>query len=182
MKGQSVLTALKMDNSDMLEWALEEENIHIDELLEIGNTPLQLAVSWRAAECVEFLLRKGAAPDCHFNGFSPLMIAAQEGCTNIAAILIDGNADINYHGQYGLTPLMAEARDGHQKTVRLLLDRGADAEDTSDAGNTALNMAEMAGQADTAQMIRNHLESRYVELSPAFLHRHIIAKDPGESD
>jgi uncharacterized protein len=182
MKGQSILTALKMDNPDMLEWALSEESIGIDEQLEVGNTPLQLAVTWRASDCVEYLLQKGAAPDCHFNGFSPLIIAAQEGLTNIAAILLDGKADINFHGQHGLTPLMAAARDGHIKTVRLLLDRGVDAEDTTDAGTTALMMAELSGQVDTAELIKKHLESRYQTLSPAFFDRFVVVKDPGDSD
>ena len=181
MKGQSILTALKMDHPDMLDWALDEENADIEEFLEVGNTPLQLAVSWRAIDCVVFLLQKGALPDHECgNGFTPLMIAAQEGFTDIAAALLDNKADVNHHGPYGLTPLMAAARDGLQDTVRLLLDRGADAEVATHVGNTALMMAQMSGHKNTAELLKNHLGSLYGALSPALVNRFVIVKEPSE--
>jgi ankyrin repeat protein len=74
---------------------------------------------------------------------SPLTIAATEGHTEVADLLIDHGADMNYRERHGgFTPLIRAAQSGHTETVKLLLARGAKANLRDEwKGHTALEWA-----------------------------------------
>lgn len=61
-----------------------------------------------------------------FGGSSPLITAAVFNKPEIAELLIDGGADINFQNNDGSTALISAAFFGRPEIVKLLLDRGAD--------------------------------------------------------
>lgn len=72
-----------------------------------------------------------------FGGSSPLISAAVFGKTEIARILIDAGADINFQNNDGSTALHTAAFFCRPEIVKLLLDKGADKTITNKFGGTA---------------------------------------------
>ena len=71
-----------------------------------------------------------------------LMLACQNGHTEIAALLIEKGADKEAKDNLGWTPLMAAAcQNGHTEIAALLIDKGAHKEAKDNNGWTALMIA-----------------------------------------
>lgn len=73
-----------------------------------------------------------------FGGSSPLTSAALFGELEIAKVLIEAGADINFKNNEGSTPLHIAAFFCNTEIVKLLLDNGADKTITNNFGATAL--------------------------------------------
>ena len=58
-------------------------------------------------------------------GYTPLILAAQQGYAAVMEPLIKAGADVNAKTANGTTPLMFAAASGNSDAVRVLLDRGA---------------------------------------------------------
>ena len=61
-----------------------------------------------------------------FGGSSPLITAAVFGKPQMAALLLDAGADINFQNNDGSTALISAAFFGRPEAVQMLLERGAD--------------------------------------------------------
>lgn len=72
-----------------------------------------------------------------FGGSSPLISAAVFGKTDIAKILIDGGADINFQNNEGSTALHSAAFFCRPEIVKMLLDKKADKTIRNKYGSTA---------------------------------------------
>lgn len=72
-----------------------------------------------------------------FGGSSPLITAAVFGRTDLAKILIDAGADLDFRNNDGSTPLISAAFFGRPEIVQLLLDAGADKSIRNKYGATA---------------------------------------------
>ncbi|KAF2164251.1 hypothetical protein M409DRAFT_37098, partial [Zasmidium cellare ATCC 36951] len=110
----------------MLRWLIEQViNINDEEEGEIRATALHYAVSWGHLEMTKLLLDNGAEIDhATGQGWTPLLVAAQNGDRNIAAVLVDYGADLEQTNRRGWAPL--HMAFDHEPVVRLLLERGAD--------------------------------------------------------
>jgi ankyrin len=61
------------------------------------------------------------------SGFTPLHIAAHYGNVNIANLLLDRGANVNFAAsKHSITPLHVAAKWGRANMVTLLLERGAE--------------------------------------------------------
>ncbi|MCB5908202.1 ankyrin repeat domain-containing protein [Streptomyces pinistramenti] len=88
--------------------------------------PLRFAAEREMQDIARVLLEAGADPDgrlCEGRA-TALMVAAQEGHTGIAQMLLDHDAAIELAGR-GMTALEWAASAGRPATVRLLLEHGA---------------------------------------------------------
>lgn len=72
-----------------------------------------------------------------FGGSSPLITAAVFGKTEMARLLIEAGADLNFRNKEGATALLSAAFFGRPEIVRLLLDAGADKSVKNKYGTTA---------------------------------------------
>ncbi len=72
-----------------------------------------------------------------FGGSSPLITAAVFGKPEMAEILLDAGADINFQNNDGSTALISAAFFGRPEIVQLLLERGADKSIKNKYGTTA---------------------------------------------
>jgi ankyrin len=110
----------------------------------------QTALMWAAAEChpelVRELIQHGAdvdargavrdwqrrihseprPKDMHRGGFSPLLYAARQGCTEAARALVEGGADINLTDPDRTSPLIVAMMSFHFDTAAYLIEAGAD--------------------------------------------------------
>ena len=86
-------------------------------------------------------------------GKTPLMVAAENGNTGIARLLIDKGANLNARSNYGDTPLTWSAYKGHVDTVKLLVERGADSNIASNEGNSPLLLASMGGHIQVVRFL-----------------------------
>lgn len=136
---------------------------------------------------VSRLLEKGANPNLpNKEGYTPLMIAAQEKNFKMAELLIEVGTQLDLRNHFGETaimlasyqgltemvkllyirgaeinhggwnPLIYAASGGHLDTMRVLLGGGADINATSDNGSTALMMAVRGNHLKAVSFLLSH--------------------------
>ena len=62
--------------------------------------------------------------------------------------------DVNAKGEMGYTALHAAAENGHMDVIRMLIDHGAKAGVCLDSGESAYELAVLAGNAAAAELLR----------------------------
>ena len=78
------------------------------------------------------LLKVGTDPNvADYDGWTPLMYAAEGGCKKCVRLLIEAGADINYHDAYTdpSSALQLAQKNGKKECAKLLIDAGADCSD-----------------------------------------------------
>jgi hypothetical protein len=135
---------------------LIDEGVSVKAIDGSGETLLHVAARVNCVKALQYLLKEFQAnPNilCERKR-SPLMIAAEEGHTKIAEILINHDADVGLVNPiYGFTALMRAAIRGRVKIVKLLLDNGADYSQKDKMGRTAFDHARKWGKENVAQML-----------------------------
>ena len=111
-------------------------------------------------ETISQLLQNGTDPNLVYNTNTALTYAARDGFTEIARLLIDQGADVNWIDGEGVTPLILASFKGHLELTQLLLDHGADATVSDQWNRTALDYALRRGETDAiAQMLQSQKPS-----------------------
>lgn len=108
-----------------------------------------------------------------FGGSSPLITAAVFGKTDMARILIDSGADINFRNKDGSTALLSAAFFGRPEIVRMLLDAGADKSIKNKFGSTAYDAvaAPFDEMKNTYDMMSKVLKPLGLTLDYAYLEK-----------
>ncbi|XP_035849606.1 ankyrin-2b isoform X6 [Sander lucioperca] len=83
------------------------------------------------------------------SGFTPLHIAAHYGNVNVATLLLNRGAAVDFTARNGITPLHVASKRGNTNMVGLLLDRGSQIDAKTRDGLTPLHCAARSGH-DTA--------------------------------
>jgi len=107
---------------------------------------------------INWLLKQGADVNTKSQaGFTPLACAIQLGKGPDAArtvkALLDAGADCNQKYYLGMTATMYAAVGGRTDILKLLLARNADVNAVNEAGQTAIQMARAANQAEAAALL-----------------------------
>ncbi|XP_011856971.1 PREDICTED: ankyrin-1-like [Mandrillus leucophaeus] len=89
-------------------------------------------------------------------GFTPLHIAAHYENLNVAQLLLNRGASVNFTPQNGITPLHIASRRGNVIMVRLLLDRGAQIETKTKDELTPLHCAARNGHVRISEILLDH--------------------------
>ena len=72
---------------------------------------------------------------------TPIIIASQNGCTDIVIMLLDTGADIHHRNDQGENALISAAQEGYIDVVKVLLEAGADINQSNSDGETPLELA-----------------------------------------
>ncbi|MGD1904936.1 MAG: ankyrin repeat domain-containing protein [Leptolyngbyaceae cyanobacterium] len=117
--------------------------------------PLIAATLAGDIDTVRSHLDSGTDPNLVYRTNTALTYAARDGFTNIARLLIDHGADVNWVDGEGVTPLILAAFKGHTELAELLLSHGADTTVIDQWNRTALDYALRRGEDDAiAQMLQ----------------------------
>jgi ankyrin repeat protein len=90
-------------------------------------TPLFLATYSGADQVVKVIIdylkeaRKGKEIDTQVQGVTPLLLAAGNGCSACAALLLQAGANLEFYGPDGLNPLMKAAYNDNSEVVQEIL-------------------------------------------------------------
>jgi hypothetical protein len=115
------------------------------------------AVGFGEADAVERLLTAGGEADqLTPEGFTLLMIAAEDGHDPVVASLLEHGANPNAKTDQAVTPLILASSRGNVSTAEELIARGADTTAVTRAGVTPLMGAAAAGHADAVKMLLRH--------------------------
>jgi ankyrin repeat protein len=126
-----------------------------------GQTALMWAASQQQPEMIRFLVRHRAdvnarsevrdwprkvtaeprEKDMDRGGFTAMLYAAREGCTECAKELLAGRADINFPDGRGTPPLVLAIMNMHFDTAKFLIEAGADVQLWDFYGETPLYAA-----------------------------------------
>lgn len=111
-----------------------------------------------AAEILEYLCVAGANPNLADDaGFTPLMWAANVGCTMCINSLVKNEkcgVDVDRRGTQGNTAMMGAAQEGHAGAISALADAGAEVNAIDTAyGWTALHQAVYFGHLSAAHRL-----------------------------
>ena len=121
-------------------------------------SPLMLAAINGFTEICQQLISKGA--DVNKPGWTPLHYAATHGHLAVMNLLLENYAYIDAASPNGSTPLMMAASYGTPMAVKLLLEAGADPMLKNDQGLSAIDFAQRANRAESAEMISAFVRAR----------------------
>lgn len=110
--------------------------------------PLIAATLAGDRDTVQALLQGGTDPNLTYHSNTALTYAARDGFTDIARLLVEEGAEVNWIDSEGVTPLILAAFKGHVEIAELLLDQGADRTVKDQWGRTALDYALRRGEED----------------------------------
>jgi ankyrin repeat protein len=142
-----------MDDGAPLDGLLGEERI----------SALMAAASRGQAGSIKILLKAKASVDLKdasgaaallYTGAPRALAKDQDELTDAAKALLKGGADPNLPDKKGWRPLMAAAAAKNGPLVELLLEEGANPRAKNAAGQTALDAAKEAGDADIYKTLR----------------------------
>ena len=137
---------------------LQSYNGPLNVFNEEKQTLMHVVVLGNQEECVKTLITKKAPLNCRDKtdkGTTPLHLAAYEGYTKIAKILIDADKTIinSIDMRYFNTPLHLAAWSNHFETVKMLLDAGADTAITNRLGSTPIHSAAWKDSAESLAIL-----------------------------
>ncbi|XP_023196292.1 ankyrin-3-like isoform X1 [Xiphophorus maculatus] len=89
------------------------------------------------------------------SGFTPLHIAAHYGNINVATLLLNRGAAVDFKARNDITPLHVASKRGNTNMVRLLLERGARIDARTKDGLTPLHCGARSGHEQVVEMLLN---------------------------
>jgi ankyrin repeat protein len=123
-----------------------------------GEAPLHEAIRCGRSEIFSLLLGfPGTDLEVKNNkGYTPLLIAAEEGDVEVCRYLLSAGADLNAMDRAGYTPLHRAASEGHEEVCALLISAGTDVNARGSSrfrGHTALHHATYGVHMQICQML-----------------------------
>ncbi|XP_062418052.1 ankyrin-2b isoform X19 [Pungitius pungitius] len=87
------------------------------------------------------------------SGFTPLHIAAHYGNVNVATLLLNRGAAVDFTARNGITPVHVASKRGNTNMVALLLDRGSQIDGKTRDGLTPLHCAARSGHDKALELL-----------------------------
>uniref|UniRef100_A0A9J8A223 Ankyrin 3 n=1 Tax=Cyprinus carpio carpio TaxID=630221 RepID=A0A9J8A223_CYPCA len=87
------------------------------------------------------------------SGFTPLHIAAHYGNINVATLLLNRGAAVDFKARNDITPLHVASKRGNANMVRLLLERGARIDAKTKDGLTPLHCGARSGHEQVVELL-----------------------------
>ncbi|MES2960798.1 MAG: ankyrin repeat domain-containing protein [Pseudomonadota bacterium] len=165
---QNLLSVIASNNAAELDLLLQQEDVKsvINDIDEIGQTPLIKAAKNGNVEIVGILLKHGADvnyADRENGGGTALMAAACEGHVNIVKALLDKGAEVNNQKDGGWTALMEAAAYADSETIKALLDGGAHINQADNDNCIALTYAVQNSVANVRILLNSGAEVNHLD-------------------
>lgn len=123
--------------------------------LDLSGSALMTATQAGDLKIVIRLLDQGVNPNAVVHTNTALIFAARDGQLEIAQVLIERGADVNWIDGEGVTPLILAALKGHVEIAKLLLAQGADPTIRDQWHRSAIDYALRRGEGDAiVQLLR----------------------------
>jgi ankyrin repeat protein len=152
---------LAIKNNDMSTLTSCVEKYGVDAEYKNG-TLLHQAVFENNFEAVNYLLNAGASTNALYdNTFTPLILAIDNKCWNIAKLLIEKGADIHLKDGYHNSPLSKAILryNGDSSVIEILISRGADSYQNLVNGYTPMELAKSMKLANMIQTFIDKYQS-----------------------
>ena len=149
----ALLAALAGDHLNTVTFLLDN-GVNVDQQDYQGVTPLFMACHKQLTYLVKRLLEAGANPNIMTSQIvTPLQAAAatDEGCAEIAALLIQHGADVNFVDEKGVSALNIAALKGHSEFAEVLIKHKADVNNITKSGHSPLFLASHKGHEQVAK-------------------------------
>jgi len=143
--------AIRENAAKAVQALLSWEKVEVESRNKVDESPLMLAALDGHLDIVKGLIERDA--DVNKTGWTPLHYAATRGHLEVMRLLLDKNAYIDAASPNGTTPLMMAAFYGTRSAVKLLLEAGADPFLKNQQDLTAIDFAQRANRADSAEII-----------------------------
>lgn len=147
----ALLVALRDKSLKAVSALLDWGKINVEPRSKADESPLMLASLEGQLEIARRLIAMGA--DVNKPGWTPLHYAATHGHVAVMYLLLDNFAYIDAASPNGTTPLMMAAFYGTPSAVKLLLEAGADPSLRNEKDLTAIDFAQRANRAESAEII-----------------------------
>ena len=157
--GASPLFIASFNGNTTLVRVLVQRGADINQPAQGGATPLYVAVQQGHDYVAKHLLKNGADSNIAAGQFydSPLTVLASEnGNVEIAKLLLDYGANINFTNSAGISALYFSAQNNYLPLAKLLIENGASINLTSKAGATPLFIAAQVGNTEIAELLIKH--------------------------
>jgi quinoprotein dehydrogenase-associated probable ABC transporter substrate-binding protein len=145
------------DDSPEMVTILVKHAAKLDAVDNNGLTPLAIACQNAKIKAAGALVEAGADVNSPVakGGYTPLMLAALSGSSDLATSLIGHGAKVNAVNPGGVTALMIAAANDHRNVVAVLLKSGADVNARSEDGRTALSIAQANNNEALIQLLKD---------------------------
>ena len=146
------------DGWTALHWAAETGQLAaVKLLLARGADPNAESLPLDSVDVISDVMRPGREERQYKRSYdTPLRVALRGGRLRVARALIEGGADVNKRGAWGMTPLHVAAQGGPAESLQLLLSSGADVNALDEAGWTFLHWAARSSNAEAAAFLLKH--------------------------
>lgn len=144
-----LLIAVRHGASKVVADLLGNQQVRVDALNRVGETPLMMAALRGDLNLARRLVELGA--QVNRPGWTPLHYAATGGHIPVTRWLLEESAYIDADSPNGTTPLMMAARQARQSIVELLIAEGADPTVRNEAGLTVTDYLDRNGLLELAR-------------------------------
>jgi ankyrin repeat protein len=146
--------ALRDDAATVADFLVGQEKVNVNAVTDKGETPLMMAALKGRLVIARRLIERKA--EVNKTGWTPLHYAATHAGTDSPAmvrLLLENHAYIDAESPNRSTPLMMAAQYGNPGVVKLLLEEGADPLLRNEKGLSAIDFAQRANRAESAEII-----------------------------
>ena len=157
----ALFLALRDDAPDVSNFLLGQPSVQVEMRTNQGESPLMMAALKGRLELARRLIERKA--EVNKPGWTPLHYAATNadaGSLSMTRLLLEHHAYIDAESPNGSTPLMMAAHYGHPSVVKLLLEEGADPLLKNQQGLSAIDFANRAQRAESAEIIAAFVRAR----------------------
>jgi uncharacterized protein len=157
----ALFLALRDDAPEVSSFLIGQDKVQIEARTGQDESPLMMAALKGKLDVAKRLIERKA--EVNKPGWTPLHYAATNADAEslpMVRLLLEHHAYIDAESPNGSTPLMMAAHYGHPAVVKLLLEEGADPMLKNQQGLSAIDFANRAQRAESAEIIAAFVRAR----------------------